>query len=202
MVLLDLLDRALCDKVCHWLATSRWFHPGTQVSTTNKTERHDISKIVLKVAAKHHKPKQTSNSHKPITNTAWVRTRLYKLQKGCTRLTVTSDNIYQLLAHGRLLSPGTLVSSTVNTGRHDIAEILLKVALNTINQIKSNIYIYIYSIYIRLKIKPNSVRIRFLELSNFCSSLDGIWTHSIDTLQHHSLSLTSSTLYIYIYIYI
>ena len=32
---------------------------------------------------------------------------------------------------------------------------------------------YIY-IYIRLKIKPNSVRIRFLELSNFCSSLDGI----------------------------
>ena len=28
----------------------------------------------------------------------------------------------------------------------------------------------------------------------FCSSLDGIWTHTIDTLQHHSLSLTSSTL--------
>jgi hypothetical protein len=34
-----------------------------------------------------------------------------------------------------------------------------------------------------------------LELSNFCSSLDGIWTHTIDTLQHHSLSLTSSALY-------
>jgi hypothetical protein len=33
-----------------------------------------------------------------------------------------------------------------------------------------------------------------LELSNFCSSLDGIWTHTIDTLQHHSLSLTSSAL--------
>jgi hypothetical protein len=28
--------------------------------------------------------------------------------------------------------------STTKTGRHDIAEILLKVALNTINQIKSN----------------------------------------------------------------
>jgi len=28
-------------------------------------------------------------------------------------------------------------SSTTKTGRHDIAEILLKVALNTINQIKS-----------------------------------------------------------------
>jgi hypothetical protein len=36
-----------------------------------------------------------------------------------------------LLAHGRLFSPGTPASSTTKTGRHDIAEILLKVALNT-----------------------------------------------------------------------
>jgi hypothetical protein len=28
----------------------------------------------------------------------------------------------------------------------------------------------------------------------FCSSLDGIWTHTIDTLQHHLLSLASSAL--------
>jgi len=39
-----------------------------------------------------------------------------------------------MLAHGRWFSP---VSSTTKTGRHDIAEILLKVALNTKNQIKS-----------------------------------------------------------------
>jgi len=40
-----------------------------------------------------------------------------------------------LLAHGWWFSPGTPVSSTTKTGRHDIAEILLKVALNTkINQ--------------------------------------------------------------------
>jgi hypothetical protein len=32
-------------------------------------------------------------------------------------------------------SPGTPASSTTKTGRHDIAEILPKVALNTINQI-------------------------------------------------------------------
>jgi len=44
-----------------------------------------------------------------------------------------------LLAHGRWFSAGTLASSTTKTGRHDIAEILLKVALNTINQIKSNL---------------------------------------------------------------
>jgi hypothetical protein len=35
-------------------------------------------------------------------------------------------------------SLGTPASSTTKTGRHDIAEILLKVVLNTINQIKSN----------------------------------------------------------------
>jgi hypothetical protein len=40
-----------------------------------------------------------------------------------------------LLAHGRWFSPGTPASSTTKTGRHDIAEILLKVALNTKNQI-------------------------------------------------------------------
>jgi hypothetical protein len=43
-----------------------------------------------------------------------------------------------LLAHGRWFSPGTPASSTTKTGRHDIAEILLKVALNTNNQIKYN----------------------------------------------------------------
>jgi hypothetical protein len=42
-----------------------------------------------------------------------------------------------LLAHGRWFSPGAPASSTTKTGRRDIAEILLKVALNTIkfNQI-------------------------------------------------------------------
>jgi hypothetical protein len=39
-----------------------------------------------------------------------------------------------LLAHGWWFSPGTPASSTTKAGRHDIAEILLKVALNTTNQ--------------------------------------------------------------------
>jgi hypothetical protein len=34
-----------------------------------------------------------------------------------------------LLAHGRWFSPGTPASSTTKTGRHDIDEVLLKVAL-------------------------------------------------------------------------
>jgi hypothetical protein len=53
--------------------------------------------------------------------------------------------VYQLLAHGRWFSSGTPASSTTKTGRHDIAGILLKVALNTKNQITSN------------QIKPNRI---------------------------------------------
>ena len=55
-----------------------------------------------------------------------------------------SDKVYQLLAHGRWFSPGTPAYSTTKTGHHDIAEILLKVTLTTINQIK---YTY-YELYI------------------------------------------------------
>jgi hypothetical protein len=62
--------------------------------------------------------------------------KLCKLQK--TRLAAASDKVYQLLAHSRWFSPGTPASSTTKTGRHDIAEILLKVALNTKNQNQSN----------------------------------------------------------------
>ena len=47
-------------------------------------------------------------------------------KKGCTRLAAASDKFYQLLAHGRWFSPA---SSTAKTGRHDIAELLLKVTL-------------------------------------------------------------------------
>jgi hypothetical protein len=46
----DVLDTTLCNKVCQWLAAGRWFVPATPVSSTNKTERHDITEIVLKVA--------------------------------------------------------------------------------------------------------------------------------------------------------
>jgi hypothetical protein len=40
----------LCDKVCQWLATGRLFSPSPPVSATNKTDRHDITEILLKVA--------------------------------------------------------------------------------------------------------------------------------------------------------
>ena len=40
----------LCDKVCQWLTTGWWFSPGTTVSSTKKTDCHDITKILLKLA--------------------------------------------------------------------------------------------------------------------------------------------------------
>jgi hypothetical protein len=32
-----------CDKVWQWLEACRWVSPGTPVSSTNKTDRHDIT---------------------------------------------------------------------------------------------------------------------------------------------------------------
>jgi hypothetical protein len=36
------LETTSCDKVCPWLAGGRWFSLGTLVSSTNKTDHHDI----------------------------------------------------------------------------------------------------------------------------------------------------------------
>jgi len=44
------IDATLCDKVCQWLATGQWFSPSTPVSSNNKTDSHDITEILLKVA--------------------------------------------------------------------------------------------------------------------------------------------------------
>jgi hypothetical protein len=43
------LNATLCDKVCLWLAAGQWLSLGTPVSPTNKTDRHDIAEIFLKV---------------------------------------------------------------------------------------------------------------------------------------------------------
>ena len=66
-----------------------------------------------------------------MTNMAWVRAQLWKLQKGAL------DSQPQVIKFTSCL-PMVVASSTTKTGRHEIADILLKVALNTKNQIKSN----------------------------------------------------------------
>jgi len=44
------LDTPLGDKVSEGLAVGRWFSPNTPVSSANKTDRHDLTEILLKVA--------------------------------------------------------------------------------------------------------------------------------------------------------
>ena len=61
-------------------------------------------------------------------------------KKGCTRLAVASDKADQLLARGRWFSPGTPASSTTKTGRHDIADILLKEALKHQKSNQTNLF--------------------------------------------------------------
>ena len=40
----------LCDKVYQRLVEGRWLSPGFPVSSTNKTDGHNITEILLKVA--------------------------------------------------------------------------------------------------------------------------------------------------------
>ena len=46
-------DLSQVTVVCQWLAAGQWFSPGTLVSSTNKTDRHDITESGIK----HHNPK-------------------------------------------------------------------------------------------------------------------------------------------------
>jgi hypothetical protein len=59
-------------------------------------------------------------------------------KKGCNRLEAASDQAYQLHAHGQCYSLGIPASSTIKIGRHDIAEILLKVVIKHQKSKKSN----------------------------------------------------------------
>ena len=103
------LDTTLCNKVCQWLAKGLWFSLGTPMSPTNKTDRHNITEILLKVAL------NTINQ---------------------TRMCIKMEKIKHFSAKINKdywwFSRGTPVSSTNKTDCHDITEILLKVVLNTI----------------------------------------------------------------------
>jgi hypothetical protein len=45
----------------YYIATGRWFSPGPPISFTNKTDRHDIAEILLKVALNTLKPTNQQN---------------------------------------------------------------------------------------------------------------------------------------------
>jgi hypothetical protein len=86
-----------------------------------------------------------------------------------------------LLAHGRWFSPGIPASSTTKTGRHDIAEILLKVAVKT-PKINQNQSIVVNSSFWRRKI-------RFMVFNAILNNISVISRRSVllveETGEHH-----------------
>jgi hypothetical protein len=75
--------------------------------------------------------------------------------------------MYQLLVHGRWFSPGSPASSTTKTGRHDIAEILLKEALSTkksINQYINILFIQTTKMYLNTTYIFKTLKMKFLKL--------------------------------------
>jgi hypothetical protein len=67
----------LCEKVCQWLAAGRWFPPGPLVSSTNKTDYHDITEILLKMALNTIKQNQSMSYQYLILMPYSVKCRLY-----------------------------------------------------------------------------------------------------------------------------
>ena len=72
--------------------------------------------------------------------TVWVRARFVNYKKGAA----ARYKVYQLIAHDQCFSPDIPASSTTKTGRRDIVNILLKVALSTKNQNQVNQINYVY----------------------------------------------------------
>ena len=96
----------------------RWFSPGIPVSSANKTDHHDITEMLSKVAWNTIPyPHQTITIPKTLC--------LYK----CIYIFIP---IIQSI--NRWFSPDTPVSSINKTYRQEITEILLKVVLNSISQ--------------------------------------------------------------------
>ena len=66
-------DNTVCDQVCQWLAINRCFSPGIPVSSINKTDRHDIAEILLKVTLNTIIP----NPFPYKTDFFWAKTCIY-----------------------------------------------------------------------------------------------------------------------------
>ena len=81
----------LCDKVCQWLATGRWFSPSPLVFSTNKADLYDITEILFKMALNTIKQTNIKHMHTFIY--------IFFLQKSSTTLrtfdrTVSNDLLY------------------------------------------------------------------------------------------------------------
>jgi hypothetical protein len=121
----------------------RWLSTGTQISSTNKADRHDITEILLKVALN-------------TITLSWIRThnfigdrywsgaaqlkKLRRAEGGAKMFGVFRVKNHDFTPKNRIFSNFRGVAcagcarppGSAPPARHDITEILLKVALNTI----------------------------------------------------------------------
>ena len=100
------LDTTLCDKVCQLLAAGQWFSLGTSVSSTNKTDRQDISEILLKVAL------NTINQTKPnyIKCNIFIVNGKRRRDLQCTVFIILKILLFHRLifAHGKLTKTNSI----------------------------------------------------------------------------------------------
>ena len=75
------LTTTLCDKVCEWLVAGLWFSPCTPVSSTNKTDHHDITEILLKVALNTINQPTHFKYMPEITVNSWWNVKKYKKRR-------------------------------------------------------------------------------------------------------------------------
>ena len=102
--------------------------------------------------------------HVHVQNSVFVN--MSKIRARCTILCEKVSDLPQV-ATGRWFSPGPPVSSTNKNERHDITEILLKVALSTIKQTSKQtksvllcryieVYIYLHFTFASTCVHPGS----------------------------------------------
>ena len=119
----------LCDQVCQWLATARWFSPGPPVSSTNKTDRHNITEILLKVAL--NTIKQSNKQTNILHGSRWLSGFLKSLKLNTTDLSPRTDthtkcyDFQTPTIHRGLLHPSDGYPSS-----HDLTEQKLLMAIN------------------------------------------------------------------------
>jgi hypothetical protein len=102
----------LCDKVCQWLATGSWFSPGPPVSSINKTDRHDITEILLKVAL--NTTKQTNTFHQSF----WDSWSKYYITAKSTPL-LSQYIMFSQKCHMQLIPPNFIVITNFLTQIRD-----------------------------------------------------------------------------------